>query len=248
MENNIKNLLDEIKWNTKEEFCEELQKDIYSHIDLNYFLNKVFEKEISFLKQRREMISFKTSGIPSYKTFDDFDFNFQPSINKNLIKQIQNLEFLNDKKNVIFIGSPGVGKTHLAIATGIESIKQRKSVYFIHFSKLIKTLKKAYEMNVIEEKLKHYSKYKLLIIDELGYVDVEDDIAKYLFQLINKFYEQKSLIITTNKSYDEWVSVFGNPGITSVILDRLLHHSITILITGKSYRAHEALKERNDVV
>lgn len=245
MNNNLNELLEKLNWNTKESFFEEFEKEKYSHVDLFNFLTKVINNELDFLKKRRMEISFKTSGIPFLKRIEDFDFNFQPGINKNQIIKLAELDFLEKNENLIFIGAPGVGKTHLAISIGIRALEKRKSVYFITYSKLIIKLKEAYEKGVIEEKLKHFSKYKLLIIDEMGYIDLPKGVSDLLFRLVEKFYEKKSLIITTNKDYEEWLELFDNPSTGGAVIDRLLHHSKTIIINGRSYRAFE--KSKNEL-
>lgn len=238
----IKNLLNEINWNTIDDFFKEFEKPQYSHIDLSYFVSNILLKEIDFLNKRRLEMNFKTSGIPVLKTVEEFDFNFQPSINKNLIFELMDLDFINKKENIIFIGSPGVGKTHLAISLGVRAIKDKKSVYFITYNKLISKLKEAYEKGLTEEKIKQISKYKLLIIDEIGYTEVPKGLSSVLFKLIDKFYEKKSLIITTNKHISEWIDMFDDQGIAGAIIDRIIHHSKIILIEGKSYRTHESVR------
>ena len=177
------------------------------------------------------------------KSLEDFDFTFQPSINKEQIMDFKNLRFIENVENILFVGSPGVGKTHLATAIGIENAKNNHSTYFINCNDLIQVLKKAYSQNRFDDKLKTLSKYKLLIIDEVGYLPIDIEASNMLFQLINKRYEKNSTIITTNKPFAKWGELFGDNMIANAILDRLLHHSHVINITGRSYRTKNILKE-----
>ncbi len=135
-----------------------------------------------------------------------------------------------------------MGKTHLATAIGMESTKSRKLTYFINCNDLIANLKKAYHENRLDERLKFYCKYKVLIIDEMGFLPIDELGSNILFQLINKRYEKNSTIITTNKPFSKWGEIFGEPVIANAILDRLLHHSIVFNINGKSYRTKDIVE------
>ena len=146
------------------------------------------------------------------------------------------MRFIENKENILFLGVPGVGKTHLATSIGIEAAKNRKITYFINCHDLILQLKRAKLENRLETRLKFFSKYKVLIIDEVGYLPIDKEGANLLFQLINKRYENSSTIITTNKPFSEWGEGFGDSVLASAILDRLLHHSHVINIVGSSYR------------
>lgn len=161
------------------------------------------ELEIDSLKEKMIAHSIQFAGFPFYKTLDEFDFSFQPSINKELILDFNNLRFIERKENILFVGSPGVGKTHLATSIGIENARNNHSTYFINCNDLIQALKKAYLQNRLDDKLKTLSKYKLLIIDEVGYLPIDIESANMLFQLINKRYEKNSTIITTNKPFSK---------------------------------------------
>ena len=218
------------------------EKDV---IEVLYELTNL---EIEVMKQKKIMHSIQFAGFPFIKSFEDFDFSFQPSINKEEILDFKNLRFLEKSENILFVGSPGVGKTHLATAIGLENAKNNHSTYFINCNDLIQVLKKAFLQNRLEDKLKTLSKYKLLIIDEIGYLPIDIEGANLLFQLINRRYEKNSIIITTNKAFSKWGELFGDATIANAILDRLLHHSHIINITGNSYRLKDRIKlpEEND--
>ena len=192
--------------------------------------------EIDFKEANMIRSMVKVGAFPHYKGLKDFDFGFQPSINKQQMLDFESLRFLESQENIVFLGSSGVGKTHLAVAIGIAAAKKRYTTYFIKCHDLIQQLKKAKLENRLEARLKHFNKYKLLIIDELGYLPIEKDDAKLFFQLIDQRYEKRSTILTTNINFNEWDDIFYDPVIANAILDRVLHHAHVVNITGKSYR------------
>lgn len=208
-------------------------------IDALYELTQI---EMVAKDQRAINACVKVAGFPFLKTINDFDFAYQPSLNKTHIQDLSTCRFLERKENIIFFGTPGVGKTHLATAIGIEAASARKITYFISCHDLILQLKKAHYENNLEKRIKHFNKYRLLIIDEVGYLPIDDEESNLFFQLISKRYEKSSVIITTNKPLSKWVEIFHDPVTTNAILDRLLHHSQIINIIGRSYRIKDKIE------
>lgn len=197
-------------------------------------------KEINMIKSMVRVAAF-----PHLKEVKDFDFEFQPSINKEQILDFTSLRFIEQQENIVFLGSSGVGKTHLATSIGIAAAKKRTSTYFIKCHDLILNLKKAQIENRLETRLKHYRKYKLLIIDEIGYLPISEEDAKLFFQLIDMRYELRSTIFTTNANFKSWGEIFQDPKIANAILDRILHHATVINIVGDSYRLKNHFKQEN---
>ena len=199
-------------------------------------LFELTESEIDFRDDRARKINVTVSSFPYYKTINDFDFDYQPTIKKNQILDLATLRFMEYKSNIIFMGSPGTGKTHLATALGIEAASQRISTYFINFSELMEKFKIAAKENRVESVVKHYLKYSLLIIDEIGYLPIDKNSSYGFFQLIAARYEKRSTILTTNQPFSKWGEVFGDSVIANAILDRLVHHCEIVRINGLSYR------------
>jgi len=188
----------------------------------------------------------KVGAFPHRKEINEFDFEFQPSINKQQILDFTSLRFIERNENIVFLGPSGVGKTHLATSIGIAAAKKRTSTYFIKCNELILQLKRAKLENRLEARLKHYGKYKLLIIDEIGYLPIDKEDAKLFFQLIDLRYEKKSTILTTNISFKEWDGVFQDTKLANAILDRVLHHATVVNIVGDSYRIKNHFDKEND--
>jgi DNA replication protein DnaC len=206
------------------------------------FLDRLLEEEAAARYQRAVAFKTKMARFPFIKTLEQFDFSFQPSIDQRQIKELTTLRFIENGENIIFLGPPGVGKTHLAIALGLKAVAQGYGVYFITVHELIDALARDYSENRVAERMKLLCRPKLLIIDEMGYLPLDRMGASFFFQLVSRRYEKGSIIITSNRSYGDWGSIFSDSIIASAILDRLLHHSTTINIRGESYRLREKKK------
>ena len=204
---------------------------------------KILKKEVEAKEENNRLYNVKVAGFPFLRTFEEYDFEFQPSVKKDKIASIIESNFYDDGSNIVFIGNPGTGKTHLAIAIGYSVAIRRNSVYFIKFNKLINILRNSFNEGTFERKVKQLFKYKLLIIDEVGFYEITPLEAKLFFQLIDLRYTKRSTIITSNISFDKWPTILGNDEmITKAILDRLLHYSYLFNITGPSYRIKDKIK------
>ena len=241
--NNLEALkLERVKENL-DKYIELINKKEKGVVDALYELTNL---EIELMNEKAIYGCVRTAGFPFIKTFEDFDFSFQPTINKEQILDFKNLRFIENKENIIFVGSPGVGKTHLATSIGIVAAQNRDSTYFINCNDLISNLKKANSENRFMNRLNHYAKYKVLIIYEMCFLPIDREGANILFQLINKRYENHSTIITTNKPFGKWHEIFGDVTLANAILDRLLHHSHIININGNSYRLKDKMKQKDE--
>ena len=200
--------------------------------------------EVAARERRVTNQRIRSSGFPYIKTLADFDWDFQPSVPRGKVEELATLRFVDRAENVLLVGSPGVGKTHLATAIGIEAVKAGKEVRFIDCARLVDDLKDAQSRGILKKRLKYYAHSKLLIIDELGYLDIDEGGADLLFQLVSTRYEQRSTIITTNVGITGWAKVFGDEVAASAIADRICHHCHVIKITGRSYRLKDVPTER----
>jgi len=238
--NNLKELkLTQMSINL-DEYIDRINEDKISIVDALYELTT---KELEVKNYNAMNAMVKVAGFPHLKELKDFDFDFQPKINKQQFLDFESLRFLENNSNIILIGNSGVGKTHLATSIGIAAAKKRISTYFIKCHDLIDQLKKAHLENKLDTRIKHFSKYKLLIIDEIGYLPIGEQEANMFFQLIDRRYEKKSTIVTSNINLSDWTDIFVDNMLASAILDRLVHHSSIINILGSSYRTAEALSK-----
>ncbi len=210
------------------------------------FLDQILRREVDAKQGKRIQMGLQIAHFPCVRTIEGFDFSFQPSADERVIRELSTGNFIAHGENVLLFGPPGVGKSHLAIGLGRKVVEQGYSVRFTTATALLASLGKAESEGNLGDKLTEYSKPRLLIIDELGYLPFERRAAHLFFQLVNRRYEKGSLLVTTNQRVSDWGIVFGDEVLATAILDRLLHHSHTLLITGESYRLRE--KRKNGLI
>lgn len=206
------------------------------------FLDQILRREVDAKQGKRIRMGMQIAHFPCVRTIEGFDFAFQPSADERLIRELSTGNFIAHGENVLIFGPPGVGKSHLAIGLGRKIVEQGHTVRFTTATALLAILGKAETEGGLTEKLTEFCKPRLLIIDELGYLPFERRAAHLFFQLVNRRYEKGSLLVTTNQRVSDWGIVFGDEVLATAILDRLLHHSHTFMITGESYRLREKRK------
>lgn len=236
------NLLNLKMTNTLETMDNYLEQAIKDKKGLLEVLDHIFANEASSKRMKSANTRIQMAGFPFRKTLEDFDFEFQPSIDNDQIMDLATMRFVHNQENVVFLGPPGVGKTHLAVALGMSAATNGFKTYYISCHKLIEQLNEAHYENRLSEKLKILSRYTVLIIDEIGYLPMDIQGANLFFQLIAKRYEHNTTIFTSNKPFSQWNDVFSDTTIAAAILDRILHHCNVVNIKGESYR----LKERKE--
>lgn len=219
--------------------CEQASKN-----DLSYreFLQAVLRAEWGGRHQKGLESRLKQARLPWVKTLEQFDYSFQPSIDKKVTRELSGLGFIGRSENVVLLGPPGVGKTHLAIALAVKAAEAGHRVMFLTLEKLMAMLKKAQQENRLERQMQLLTYPKPLVLDEIGYLPMSREESSLFFRLVTRRYEKASTILTSNKSFSDWGEIFGDQVIATAILDRLLHHATTINIKGESYRLKEKRK------
>jgi DNA replication protein DnaC len=202
-------------------------------------IERLLGDELATRETRRIKMALMTARLTAIKTLSGFDFTFQPSLDRNRVLALAELDFVARKEVVHFLGPPGTGKTHLAIALGVEAVKAGKSVYFGTLADIVASLLKAEREGQLRERIRFIARNALLIIDEIGYLPLSPGGANLFFQLVNARYERGAIILTSNRGFAEWGEIFGDPVVATALLDRLLHHAVVVQIEGSSYRLRE---------
>jgi DNA replication protein DnaC len=193
-------------------------------------------EELALREGRRVKAALKMGRLTTVKTLAGFDFSFQPSLDRNRVLTLAGLDFIDRHEVVHFLGQPGCGKTHLALALAVEAVKAGRSVYFTALAELIGSLAKAEREGALRERIRFLCRPQLLVVDEIGYLPVISGGGNLFFQLVNARYERGAMILTSNRGFAEWGEVFGDTVVATALLDRLLHHAVVVRIEGASYR------------
>jgi DNA replication protein DnaC len=202
-------------------------------------IDTLLAEEFLLRENRRVKTALVMARLSTIKTLAGFDFSFQPSLDRGRILALAELQFIDRKEVIHFLGPPGTGKSHLAVALGVEAVKAGRSVYFATLAEIVGALARAEREGRLRERIRWFCRASLLIVDEIGYLPVVAGGGNLFFQLVNARYERGAMILTSNRGFAEWGEVFGDPVVATALLDRLLHHAVVIQIEGSSYRLRQ---------
>lgn len=202
-------------------------------------LETLLGEEFTTRETRRIKMALQTARLSTIKTLSGYDFSFQPSLDRDRIMTLAQLDFIERRQTVHFLGPPGTGKSHLCIALGVEAVRAGKSVYFGTLAEIVASMAKAEREGNLTQRVRYLARNSLLIVDEIGYLPIGSNGGNLFFQLVNACYEKCAIILTSNRSFAEWGEVFGDSVVAAALLDRLLHHAIVVQIEGSSYRLRE---------
>jgi len=216
-----------------------------SKLSYEEYLSLLLEEELRGKNERSVRAKIYKARVPFVKTLEEFDFSFQPSLRDKEVMRLGSLDFIENKQNLVFLGPPGVGKTHLAVGFCIKACQAKYRVLFMNTQKLIEELMLCVRDGSITKRLLYYSRLHLLVIDEIGYMPIGKEQANLLYQLISMRYERGSIILTSNYNFEDWGEVFQDNVVAAAIIDRIVHHAKIFYINGSSYRLKNKLKNRN---
>lgn len=239
----LRSLLEGMGLNTAAELLDtQLERSAHQEDTYLNFLTELLSAEQVERSRRSEETRIKLSKLPHRKTLEEFDFSFQPGIDKRQIDELATLTFVVRAENVVLLGPPGVGKTHLAVGLAMQALRSGLTVYYTTLAYLIDDLKKVDEQNRLDRRLRVYLRPAILVIDEVGYRQLDRREAELLFRLISARYEHGSIILTSNKTFGDWGEILCDPIIATALLDRLLHHAHVLHIRGQTYRLKDRIK------
>jgi DNA replication protein DnaC len=221
-----------------ERLAERARQEEWTHQE---FLAACLEREVAARQTNGGELRIKAARFPARKTIEDFDFSFQRSLRRDTLLHLGTLDFVAGRENVVFLGPPGTGKTHLAIGLGIRACQAGHRVAFATASQWVSRLAEAHTAGRLQAELTRLGRTPLLIVDEVGYIPFEAEAANLFFQLVSARYERASVIVTSNKPFGRWGEVFGDPVVAAAMIDRLVHHAEVVSLKGDSYR----LKDRD---
>ncbi len=230
---------------TLDQLVQELERGQVSAIEA---IETLLAEEITIREGRRVKAALQMARLTPIKTLSTFDFSFQPSLDRSRIMALAALDFIDRHEVIHFIGQSGTGKSHLAIALGVEAVRAGRSVYFSPLADIIDSLARAEREGRLRERIRYLCRASLLIIDEIGYLSIDAGAGNLFFQLVNARYERGAMILTSNRGFAEWGQVFGDPVVATALLDRLLHHAVVVHIEGASYRLRQHADLLGDAV